>query len=137
MEFCGGMAGLSSGMKHSMSHATYRIKPCVHIRGSADVFWLVYFMDLFILFNFGVRRRCMKKRDPDTRRTIAYILVPPREDPCVVFLTMRTNRSGKGEGDDTPVSFKYVYIPCDMSKPMEELTMTTTKDGVVGCLIGN
>ena len=35
-----------------------------------------------------------------------------------------------------PVAFKYVYIPCDSSRPMEELTMHTTKAEIVGCLMG-
>lgn len=34
------------------------------------------------------------------------------------------------------VSFKYVYIPCDASLPMEERVMTTTQAEVVGCLMG-
>mmetsp|Transcript_53083 Transcript_53083/g.125388 ORF Transcript_53083/g.125388 Transcript_53083/m.125388 type:complete len:393 (-) Transcript_53083:379-1557(-) len=34
-----------------------------------------------------------------------------------------------------PISFTYVYIPCDDTKSMEERTMNTTKDKVLGCLL--
>eukprot|EP00961_Rhodomonas_salina_P230890 3120051-Rhodomonas_salina.3 len=36
-----------------------------------------------------------------------------------------------------PISFTYVYIPCDDTKSMEERTMNTTKDKVLGCLLGS
>ena len=35
------------------------------------------------------------------------------------------------------VRFKYVYIPCDESAPMEEREMVTTKRDVMSCLIGD
>jgi len=35
-----------------------------------------------------------------------------------------------------PVSFTYVYIPCDETKSIEERRMDTTKDQVLGCLLG-
>lgn len=35
----------------------------------------------------------------------------------------------------TPVSFKYVFIPCDDAEPVTEVVMKTTKGEVLGCLL--
>jgi hypothetical protein len=36
----------------------------------------------------------------------------------------------------TQMSFKYVYIPCDDSEPVQEVVMKTTKGEILGCLLG-
>ncbi len=38
---------------------------------------------------------------------------------------------------DEPIAFKYVFIPSDTSKSMEELELRSTRKEVLGCLINH
>jgi CRISPR/Cas system CMR-associated protein Cmr5 small subunit len=38
---------------------------------------------------------------------------------------------------DEPIAFKYVFIPSDSSKAMEELELRSTRKEVLGCLINH
>ena len=47
------------------------------------------------------------------------------------------NMDASEEAPDEPISFKYVFIPCDISKPMEQLELHSTRKEVLGCLINH
>jgi hypothetical protein len=41
------------------------------------------------------------------------------------------------EVPDEPIEFKYVFIPSDTAKPMEELILRSTRREVLGCLMNH
>ena len=43
----------------------------------------------------------------------------------------------QAEIPDEPISFKYVFVPSDASKPMEEMILRSTRKEVLGCLINH